>query len=369
MPIRLTRALARVLPALILLVAGLVAALFTGRRTPRPSVPASAVPAPVVSTGRVPGLRRWGPAFVFASLLLGGGGILALLSDDEGESPVTVLSQPERPPETSQAAAGSPGRDSAGPTVVPVPRAASDSPPPRDRAPDASQVRETPSQASRGTRTDPAVTAERPPTADPAGAAPDATRILGIAARPGGRLSVTARAAAGSSVRLYLNEALVAPARIGRDGHVTFVIGGGVRPGAYEVRLDRVDAASGAVRSRVEVPFLVPDANGAGATETARASSEAAHASPMPEADPATVFVSEVRTARIVPGDSLWAISRKTYGEGDRYTAIFDANQDQIRDPDLIYPGQVFVLPSEGLPNEEAGGAGGNGTPDRGASN
>ncbi|MGU3361996.1 LysM peptidoglycan-binding domain-containing protein [Methylobacterium sp. M6A4_1b] len=65
------------------------------------------------------------------------------------------------------------------------------------------------------------------------------------------------------------------------------------------------------------------------------------------EADPAVVFVPEVRTARIERGDSLWAISRRTYGEGDRYTAIYDANQDQIRDPDLIYPGQVFVLPSE----------------------
>ncbi|NOJ91309.1 LysM peptidoglycan-binding domain-containing protein, partial [Myxococcus xanthus] len=43
----------------------------------------------------------------------------------------------------------------------------------------------------------------------------------------------------------------------------------------------------------------------------------------------------------------LWAISRRTYGEGDRYTAIYDANHDQIRDPDLIYPGQVFVLPAE----------------------
>ncbi|WP_286964034.1 LysM peptidoglycan-binding domain-containing protein [Methylobacterium sp.] len=46
-------------------------------------------------------------------------------------------------------------------------------------------------------------------------------------------------------------------------------------------------------------------------------------------------------------GDNLWTISRRTYGEGERYTLIFDANQDQVRDPDLIYPGQVLVLPDK----------------------
>jgi nucleoid-associated protein YgaU len=57
------------------------------------------------------------------------------------------------------------------------------------------------------------------------------------------------------------------------------------------------------------------------------------------ESAPNAVFVPEVRTARIERGDSLKAISRRTYGEGDRYTAIYDANPDQIRDPELIYPG------------------------------
>ncbi|MGH1589624.1 LysM peptidoglycan-binding domain-containing protein [Methylobacterium phyllosphaerae] len=48
-------------------------------------------------------------------------------------------------------------------------------------------------------------------------------------------------------------------------------------------------------------------------------------------------------------GDNLWTISRRTYGEGERYTLIYDANQDQVRDPDLIYPGQVLVLPDKGV--------------------
>lgn len=44
-------------------------------------------------------------------------------------------------------------------------------------------------------------------------------------------------------------------------------------------------------------------------------------------------------------GDNLWTIARRAYGDGIRYTQIYEANNDQIRDPDLIYPGQVFTLP------------------------
>jgi nucleoid-associated protein YgaU len=44
-------------------------------------------------------------------------------------------------------------------------------------------------------------------------------------------------------------------------------------------------------------------------------------------------------------GDSLWRISRITYGDGARYSLVFRANQGRIRDPNLIYPGQTLVLP------------------------
>ncbi|TXM93967.1 LysM peptidoglycan-binding domain-containing protein, partial [Methylobacterium sp. WL116] len=67
-----------------------------------------------------------------------------------------------------------------------------------------------------------------------------------------------------------------------------------------------------------------------------------------PEPPRAGVFVPAVSTAKIIRGDSLWQISRRTYGAGDRYTVIYDANQEQIRNPDLIYPGQIFVLPGDG---------------------
>ncbi len=54
------------------------------------------------------------------------------------------------------------------------------------------------------------------------------------------------------------------------------------------------------------------------------------------------VFIGKVV---IQPGDNLWNIARAIYGRGIRYTVIYEANRDQIRDPDLIYPGQVFTTP------------------------
>jgi nucleoid-associated protein YgaU len=49
----------------------------------------------------------------------------------------------------------------------------------------------------------------------------------------------------------------------------------------------------------------------------------------------------------VQPGQNLWRIARHTYGRGVRYTVIYAANRDTIRDPRLIYPGQVFALPDE----------------------
>ncbi|MEL7274378.1 MAG: LysM peptidoglycan-binding domain-containing protein [Pseudomonadota bacterium] len=57
-----------------------------------------------------------------------------------------------------------------------------------------------------------------------------------------------------------------------------------------------------------------------------------------------------IRTGRAViikPGDNLWRISRKTYGRGIRYTTIYNANRDQIRDPSRIYIGQIFKIPEK----------------------
>ena len=81
------------------------------------------------------------------------------------------------------------------------------------------------------------------------------------------------------------------------------------------------------------------------AAQTAPAVAPSSAAPAAATAAKAAIVVDSIETATVARGDSLWRISRKTYGSGYRYTVIHEANQEQIRDPDLIYPGQIFVLP------------------------
>jgi nucleoid-associated protein YgaU len=88
----------------------------------------------------------------------------------------------------------------------------------------------------------------------------------------------------------------------------------------------------------------------AAAAETVPPAETVQSAEAVEPAIPTLVGVSDgTRTATglaiIRQGDNLWTIARRVYGEGIRYTQIFEANTDQIRNPDLIYPGQVFDLP------------------------
>jgi nucleoid-associated protein YgaU len=211
------------------------------------------------------------------------------------------------------------------------------------------------------------------------GARPE-LRILSVEAEGTGRLYVSGSAAPGATLRLYLNDSFVAPGGTDPDGRLSFVIERGIRAGEYRVRLDDVDPVSGSVRSRAEVPFNVPAPMIASASpdaehgpipvpparpsppRTARAStafppggaeasaSDASQASTgfaSRETDPGAVVVPEVNTAIVSRGDNLWRISKRSYGNGLRYTVIYGANQAQIRSPGLIYPGQIFVIPSE----------------------
>lgn len=52
------------------------------------------------------------------------------------------------------------------------------------------------------------------------------------------------------------------------------------------------------------------------------------------------------RTYTVVSGDSLSKIAKHFYGRGGRWHAIFEANRDQIDDPDRIFPGQVLTIPA-----------------------
>ncbi|MBB4374243.1 hypothetical protein GGD63_007072 [Bradyrhizobium sp. cir1] len=77
----------------------------------------------------------------------------------------------------------------------------------------------------------------------------------------------------------------------------------------------------------------------------APAATTVASASP---ADALGAAPAEAGGSRVISrGDSLWALSRLAYGDGARYAVIFNANRDKIRNPNLIYPGQTFVLPQK----------------------
>lgn len=179
---------------------------------------------------------------------------------------------------------------------------------------------------------DPAVQGAQQPDiliANRAGAAPIEPRDLpaqdqlfidSIAYGADGAVIVQGRSGAPGMLRVSLNGDPVL------DGHVLDSSGGwrvdlqDVTPGRYVMRADLINGA-GAIVARSETPFL-------------RAA---------PEAAPKDRVGVDVVTVQ--PGFTLWRIARDRYGEGTQFVQVFDANQDQIKDPDLIYPGQVLTLP------------------------
>jgi nucleoid-associated protein YgaU len=55
----------------------------------------------------------------------------------------------------------------------------------------------------------------------------------------------------------------------------------------------------------------------------------------------------EVRSYTVIAGDSLSKIAKREYGDAQKWRQIYEANRAQIKDPDLIYPGQVLTIPAE----------------------
>ena len=153
-----------------------------------------------------------------------------------------------------------------------------------------------------------------------------------------GVVAASGSAQPGADIRLYLNDTFIASAKAAENGGWSLTIEKGITPGLYRLRADDTDQG-GKVLSRAEVQFEVPNVQAAAPA--------ARQVAAMAPAGTAADVVAIVRTATIARGDSLWRLSQKIYGEGMRYTIIHGANVDQIRDPNLIYPGQVFVLPAK----------------------
>lgn len=143
---------------------------------------------------------------------------------------------------------------------------------------------------------------------------------------PDGAPVLAGRAPAGTVVRLYLNGAPVGEAPVSAEGKWRTSPAGAVAPGRYTLRLDAV-GADGKVVARRELPFE-------------RAAPEAV----AQQGDAGTGTMAATRFT-VQPGNSLWRIARSHLGSGYRYIDLYRANREQIRDPDLIYPGQVLDLP------------------------
>ncbi len=137
-----------------------------------------------------------------------------------------------------------------------------------------------------------------------------------------GRLTISGRAPPKAKVNVYLNNGFIGQAQADADGGWRLSPDAPIEPGLYTLRADQIDA-KGKVAARVSMPFQ----------RAALRLDEMAIERPEP-------FVI------VQPGNSLWRLARRAYGQGTRYTTIFQANKDQIKDPDLIFPGQVFALPA-----------------------
>jgi nucleoid-associated protein YgaU len=131
-----------------------------------------------------------------------------------------------------------------------------------------------------------------------------------------GKLDIVGKAPPGSLVQLYIDNQFLGRTKANERGQWSLKPEKPLPPGNYQLRADQVEP-DGKVVARAEVHF--------------------ARSVPLQDVKPGTLVV--------VQGNSLWRIARNTYGSGFRYTEIFEANRDQIKDADLIFPGQVFKMP------------------------
>ncbi|MEM8822817.1 MAG: LysM peptidoglycan-binding domain-containing protein [Pseudomonadota bacterium] len=155
--------------------------------------------------------------------------------------------------------------------------------------------------------------------------APDVRTDLGIDAityNAQGEVQLTGRAGEGAELRIYLDNRPVQDVQADGGGAWASQLPD-VPPGVYTLRVDAIQP-DGQVMRRIETPFERTDPTLAAA------------------------LAAGAEAITVQPGFTLWAISEGHFGDGIQYVQIFEANRDLIRDPDLIYPGQVFALPDPG---------------------
>jgi nucleoid-associated protein YgaU len=245
---------------------------------------------------------------------------------------------------------------------------------------------ETP-QAQPGATEAPISTA--PATPDAAGNAaapvtpvPGAKIVVEAVEIDGSKVFVAGLADPGRKVRAYANEILLGDALTSPDGHFLIEAARDLPVGEYTIRVDGLDADGTKVVVRATVPFQREPGESIAAvaptapapTETKPAETAAAAPATTPAAtgeqkpaETAAAATTEAPATTVAPklehvnsaviirrGDTLWRISRRVYGHGVRYSTIYLANQEQIADPDRIWPGQVFKVPETSKEGEAA---------------
>jgi nucleoid-associated protein YgaU len=177
--------------------------------------------------------------------------------------------------------------------------------------------------------------------------------IQTVEADAAGGLIAKGSADPNATVRLYLNQAPVADARTQSDGRWSLTIKSGMTPGDYLMRADEITGGSTVVAS-AGTPFAYPEAPApasASPSAPASASTESLAAASLAAASaggapsPADPVIDSVQTKRVVSGHTLWALSQNYYRDPTRYPVIVEANKWEIHNPNLIYPGEVFVVP------------------------
>jgi nucleoid-associated protein YgaU len=131
-----------------------------------------------------------------------------------------------------------------------------------------------------------------------------------------GRAVLSGRATPGATVQIYAGNQPLATATADAAGEWSATSTRVVGPGRVELRLDQLGKDARVVQ-RIVVPL----------------------------AQAAAGELTPGQSYTVQPGNNLWQISRRAYGIGTRYLIIYSANLSQIRDPERIYPGQVFRLP------------------------
>ncbi|PAQ04627.1 LysM peptidoglycan-binding domain-containing protein [Mesorhizobium temperatum] len=182
----------------------------------------------------------------------------------------------------------------------------------------------------------------------------------------GNKIFVAGLADPGRKVRAYANDILLGDAKTSPDGHFLVEATRNIPVGTYTIHVDALDADGVKVVARAAVPFEREPGESVAAVapaeqKPATPSPAAGATAPAPPA--ASAEIPETAAPKLEHADStviirrhdtLWQISRRVYGQGVRYSTIYLANQDQIRNPDRIWPGQVFKVPEKSQEGEAA---------------